>query len=504
MSSAQGSAVSVGVRALAWLSIGCAAVLTVVLVIFSVRNLAALVTIVVGVALAGAGGWWLITERPPRRWIGVGGVVVGVVVVVAAVLAAADGDRPLVRAAVVLVLFVVTIGSARLAMVRRLHAQDALQPHEVTPSTSSCADLQPVVGRWKGRPVRSRRTGQRARCRDGDARSWTRPRAARPRRHRPGSGLPRDGGWRRLPGPRGIDRGRVRGPVRLCHRPGHGTTSPKTSASTATTLATASTPSATPSSGGSTTPRSTIGSSSTTSRSASTRRSCSRTATATRRWRRPRRCCRICSATPRTPSISNSPTPDGTEIDGAFVIQVSNNPYVLGSSFDAGQRRRIDTGQLGVIALTGTHRAETPPHSSPSARSDDETAAATGTSSPAPSFEVRSRSGTAFAGVDGEALEMTTPSMFRIHPRGLRLLVPRGKHRSRTPTPRPQRQPPRPARCRKGATMMAPTSTREPRAPWFDVRHTAPATTVVTDDCAGAAHEVTGRAVMRRMRCRTG
>ena len=132
MSTAQGSAVSGGQRALAWLSIGCALVLTVVLVIFSVRNLAALVTMVVGVAVGAAGGWWLITEHPPRRWVGLGGAVVGLAIIVAAVLAAADGDRPLVRAALVLVLFVVTIGSARLAMVRHLHAQDALQPHAVT------------------------------------------------------------------------------------------------------------------------------------------------------------------------------------------------------------------------------------------------------------------------------------------------------------------------------------------------------------------------------------
>jgi hypothetical protein len=39
-------------------------------------------------------------------------------------------------------------------------------------------------------------------------------------------------------------------------------------------------------------------------------------------------------------------------------------------------------------------------------------------------FEVRSRAGSAFAGVDGEALDMPTPLTFRIHPRGLRVLVP--------------------------------------------------------------------------------
>ena len=115
------------------MSIGCGLLLTVILVVFSVRNLAELAGVVVGVAVAGAGGWWLITERPPRRWVGLGAAVVGLV----------DrhrrGDR-LRRtvtgrwsdAALVLILFVVTIGSARLAMVRHLHAQDALQPHAVT------------------------------------------------------------------------------------------------------------------------------------------------------------------------------------------------------------------------------------------------------------------------------------------------------------------------------------------------------------------------------------
>ena len=39
---------------------------------------------------------------------------------------------------------------------------------------------------------------------------------------------------------------------------------------------------------------------------------------------------------------------------------------------------------------------------------------------------MRSRSGRAYAGVDGEALELDTPLEFRIHPRGLRLLVPEG------------------------------------------------------------------------------
>ena len=57
MSTEQGAAVSGGQRALAWLAIGCGLLLAVILVVFSLRNLAELVAVVVGVAVAGAGGW---------------------------------------------------------------------------------------------------------------------------------------------------------------------------------------------------------------------------------------------------------------------------------------------------------------------------------------------------------------------------------------------------------------------------------------------------------------
>lgn len=114
----------------------------------------------------------------------------------------------------------------------------------------------------------------------------------------------------------------------------------------------------------------------------------------------------------------------GQEVDGAFVIQVSNNPYVLEPSADLSQRRRLDTGRLGVFAVTaasGVQAAEvvttmlTRHHRSRHIHEFTTT-----------DFEVRSRSGSAFAGIDGEALELPTPLDFRIHPRALRLLVPRG------------------------------------------------------------------------------
>ena len=118
-------------------------------------------------------------------------------------------------------------------------------------------------------------------------------------------------------------------------------------------------------------------------------------------------------------------TPEGVEVDGAFLVQVSNNPYVLGPSLDLSQRRRLDSGRLGVFAVSAATGAQA---------AQVVTLALAGRAAKSghafqfecDTFEVRSRSGTVFAGVDGEALELPTPLRFRIHPQGLRLLVPEG------------------------------------------------------------------------------
>jgi diacylglycerol kinase family enzyme len=118
-------------------------------------------------------------------------------------------------------------------------------------------------------------------------------------------------------------------------------------------------------------------------------------------------------------------TPDGEEVEGAFLIMVSNNPYVLGPSLDVSQRRRLDTGRLGVFAVrasTGAQAAEVVTK----ALAGRGSASDAGFQFECEEFEVRSRSGKAFAGIDGEALELETPLVFRSHPLGLRLLVPEG------------------------------------------------------------------------------
>ena len=116
-------------------------------------------------------------------------------------------------------------------------------------------------------------------------------------------------------------------------------------------------------------------------------------------------------------------TPDGAEVDGAFLILVSNNPYVMGPSLDVSQRRALDTGQLGVFAVTAESGAE-------AARLVTRATLGRGARDPnlyqfqTPEFVVHSRSGRAFAGIDGERLDLPTPLRFRIHPGGLRILVP--------------------------------------------------------------------------------
>lgn len=118
-------------------------------------------------------------------------------------------------------------------------------------------------------------------------------------------------------------------------------------------------------------------------------------------------------------------TPDGEDIEGAFLIMVSNNPYVLGPTLDVAQRRELDTGSLGVFAIstaTGSQAARVV------------TLSAFGLRNLSPhwyefdprEFEVRSQFGSAYMGVDGEALEASTPLQFKIHPQGLRMFMPEG------------------------------------------------------------------------------
>ena len=115
--------------------------------------------------------------------------------------------------------------------------------------------------------------------------------------------------------------------------------------------------------------------------------------------------------------------PDGQPVDGAFVILVSNNPYVLGPKLDVSQRRSLTTGTIGVFAVnarSGKEAAQLVARSTFGVMNRDPRVHQFATHE----FTVTSRSGTAFAGIDGEALELQTPLVFRSHPKALRLRVP--------------------------------------------------------------------------------
>ncbi|MGA8723586.1 MAG: diacylglycerol kinase family protein [Acidimicrobiales bacterium] len=115
--------------------------------------------------------------------------------------------------------------------------------------------------------------------------------------------------------------------------------------------------------------------------------------------------------------------PDGP-IDTPEIVQVSNNPYLLGSLTSFGTRDRMDRGTLGIVTVRvegpdDLHRlllAETARHPKryPGLNSWEAT-----------ELDVRSSSPVA-AGVDGESFRLDPPIQFRSLPRTLRVRVAHG------------------------------------------------------------------------------
>jgi diacylglycerol kinase family enzyme len=116
-------------------------------------------------------------------------------------------------------------------------------------------------------------------------------------------------------------------------------------------------------------------------------------------------------------------TPDGSIIDDAPLVLVSNNPYQLTHLAGAGTRERIDTGTLGVFAARVHSGADV------SRLVGLELVGQAGRfpgllSWAAPEFEVRSE-GLVEVGLDGEALRMQAPLRFTSLPGALRVRLPR-------------------------------------------------------------------------------
>ena len=412
-------------RGLALASLGCGLLLAVAVVVFVIRGFSTLAVALVGLVITIGGGWWIITERMPRRLIGAAVAVLGVVVIGAAVVhATPSADRPVLRVVLVVALLAATVALGRVALVRDIEERDRRRPTKVTRPNHPVLICNPWSGGGKvekfGLDVLARDMGVEVVMLDHglDLEQLARDAVAR------GAdclGMAGGDGSQALvasiavehdlpfvvvsAGTRnhfaldlGIDRDDPRHSLDAFHdgierRIDYATVGGRFFVNNVS-----------------------LGIYATIVQQEGYRDAKAETTKAL-----------LPEMLGRTeePFDLQFTGPDGAEVDGAFLIQVSNNPYVLGATLDASQRRRLDTGTLGVVAITAATGSEAAAVVAMSAlgqrrRSRHWHEFTTDR------FEVRSRTGKAFAGVDGEALELDTPIDFQIHPRGLRLLVPAG------------------------------------------------------------------------------
>ncbi len=416
------SAPSAGRRVLAVVALVALLIAIVLLIGFLLREPVLLVGSFIGLALVGSGGWWLATEQNPRRAIGIGGIVVGVGVIAWAMLRAfTDGSAGLWRLAAVLLSLVVAVAAARAALVRDLHEIDSLRAGRVRPERPVLI-CNPKSGGGKVEkfgliPMAEQMGVEVVLLEPGlDLAQLARDAIAA------GAdciGMAGGDGSQALvasiaiehdipfvcisAGTRnhfaldlGFDREDPRkGMVALrdgvSRRVDYATVGDRLFVNNVSLGVYA------------------------TIVQDDDYRDAKKETTETKL---PELLGRQAE-----PFDLQFTAPDGREVDGAFLVMVSNNPYVLGPSFDISQRRAMDTGQLGVLAVTASTGAE-------AGRLVARATLGLGKRDPnlfvfdAEVFEVRSKSGRALAGVDGEALDLATPLEFRIHPAGLHLLVP--------------------------------------------------------------------------------
>ena len=117
-------------RILALLSLLAALLLAVAIIGFLVRNGVYIALGAVGFVLGVAGGWWAISKRPPRRWYGVTGALLGAALLVAALLGAGSEDwESFVRALISLALLATAVVAARAALAASLRTTAASRVH---------------------------------------------------------------------------------------------------------------------------------------------------------------------------------------------------------------------------------------------------------------------------------------------------------------------------------------------------------------------------------------
>ena len=124
----------------------------------------------------------------------------------------------------------------------------------------------------------------------------------------------------------------------------------------------------------------------------------------------------------RSRTACSSPTLPATVHDGAQLIQVSNNPYVLTRFAGFGTRARLDTGTLGVSAVELRGAADvTRLFAAEAAGRVGRFRGYTEFASPAVTVE---SDRPVEAGIDGEAMLLDPPLEFRSLPGAVRVRLP--------------------------------------------------------------------------------
>jgi diacylglycerol kinase family enzyme len=118
-------------------------------------------------------------------------------------------------------------------------------------------------------------------------------------------------------------------------------------------------------------------------------------------------------------------TPDGRTHERAPLLLASNNIYRYSGYPDYGRRLRLDSGKLGMSAITNLPEGDVASMRLDQIRSLQEWDTT--------SYRIESDE-PILAGLDGEALEFESPLNLVIRPKGLRVLVPAGTRPGYVPT----------------------------------------------------------------------
>lgn len=110
-------------------------------------------------------------------------------------------------------------------------------------------------------------------------------------------------------------------------------------------------------------------------------------------------------------------TPDGRSHERAPLLLISNNRYHYSGYPDYGRRFRLDSGKLGVSAITNLPEGDVASMRLDEIRSLHEWETA--------SYRIESDE-PILAGLDGEALQFASPLHLKVQPKGLTVLVPAG------------------------------------------------------------------------------